>query len=147
MTGKANKLRVTRRGLMRATASGAVAAAATAAAGVANPPRAHAAAGSHALAPGQLDDYYGFWSSGQTGELRILGIPSMRELMRVPVFNRCSASGWGQTNESLKVLTEGLLPETKAFLAAGAASPTTTATSTTRICRSPTAPMTAATCS
>ena len=30
MTGKANKLRVTRRGLMRATASGAVAAAATA---------------------------------------------------------------------------------------------------------------------
>ncbi len=118
MTDKANKLRVTRRGLMRATAGGAVAAAATAAAGVAGPGRAQAAAGSHALAPGQLDDYYGFWSSGQTGELRILGVPSMRELMRVPVFNRCSASGWGQTNESLKVLTEGLTPETKAFLAA-----------------------------
>lgn len=37
-------------------------------------------------------------------------------MMRIPVFNRCSATGWGQTNESLKVLTEGLLPETVEFL-------------------------------
>ena len=117
MSNKFKDLIMTRRGMLGATASGAVIAGTGIASTLASTKAAEAAGSAVNLAPGELDDYYGFWSSGQTGELRILGFPSMRELMRVPVFNRCSATGWGQTNESLKVLTDGMMPETKEFLA------------------------------
>ncbi len=117
MSNRFKDLVMTRRGMLGATASGAVLAGAGVGGTMMSATPAEAASSAINLAPGELDDYYGFWSSGQTGELRILGFPSMRELMRVPVFNRCSATGWGQTNESLKILTEGLMPETKEFLA------------------------------
>lgn len=123
-TQEKRKEEITRRDLLGGPVKGALAVGAVAASGVGagaligSSKPAAAASGDHVLQPGELDEYYGFWSSGQSGELRILGIPSMRELMRIPVFNRCSATGWGSTNESRKILTEGLLPESRSVLAA-----------------------------
>ncbi len=129
-TGKTEKGGISRRALLGTSAAGGAAlaglggarlatiggatGAATVAAGTTT---AQAQEAAH-VGPGDLDEYYGFWSSGQTGEVRILGVPSMREFMRIPVFNRCSATGWGQTNESIRIHQENMLPATREYLAA-----------------------------
>ena len=89
-----------------------------AAGGIAAPALAQGTPGNqeYVVHPGELDEYYVLLSGGHSGEVRIMGLPSMRELIRVPIFNRESATGWGLTNESRKVLTEGLTPETVEFL-------------------------------
>ena len=119
------EISISRRQLLGGSAKlAAIASAATvggvAGMGIMTPKAAEAAIkAKYSVEPGDLDEYYGFWSGGQSGEMRIMGMPSMRELMRVPVFNRCSATGWGLTNESRKILRDGLLPETKKFLDSG----------------------------
>ncbi len=60
-------------------------------------------AGVH-LKPGELDTYYGLWSGGHTGDVRVMGIPSGRELLRIPCFVPDALVGWGITNESKKVM-------------------------------------------
>jgi len=91
-------------------------AAGLAAAGIAGQAAAQGAGRSPHVGPGELDEYYVLVSGGHSGEVRIAGLPSMRELTRIPIFNRESATGWGQTNESIKVMTDGMTPETREFL-------------------------------
>jgi nitrous-oxide reductase len=59
--------------------------------------------GTH-LKPGELDTYYGLWSGGHTGDMRVLGLPSGREITRIPCFVPDALVGWGITNESKKIM-------------------------------------------
>jgi len=98
---------LTRRGFLTTAAAGTVVGA-----GVAmglKPTESQASEGklSAHVPPGKLDDYYGFWSGGQSGEVRVLGVPSMRELKRIPMYNHCSATGHGTTDASKKILKKG----------------------------------------
>jgi nitrous-oxide reductase len=60
--------------------------------------------GSIHMKPGELDTYYGLWSGGHTGDMRVLGLPSGRELTRIPCFVPDALVGWGITNESKKIM-------------------------------------------
>ncbi len=64
----------------------------------------HGAGASVHLKPGELDSYYGLWSGGHTGDMRVLGLPSGREIHRIPCFAPDALVGWGITNESKKVM-------------------------------------------
>ncbi|ART55794.1 nitrous-oxide reductase [Acidovorax carolinensis] len=79
---------------------------ATAASGpVAAPAAAHTdAANATHLKPGELDTYYGLWSGGHNGDMRVLGLPSGREIHRIPCFVPDALVGWGITNESKKIM-------------------------------------------
>jgi len=81
------------------------AAAAPAAAPASAPAPAHdGAANATHIKPGELDTYYGLWSGGHTGDMRVLGMPSGRELHRIPCFVPDALVGWGITNESKKIM-------------------------------------------
>jgi nitrous-oxide reductase len=66
-------------------------------------PEAPAGASAH-LKPGELDTYYGLWSGGHTGDVRVLGLPSGREIHRIPCFVPDALVGWGVTNESKQIM-------------------------------------------
>jgi nitrous-oxide reductase len=72
-------------------------------------PASHSSANNVHLKPGELDTYYGLWSGGHTGDVRVLGLPSGRELLRIPCFVPDALIGWGITNESKQVM--GVKPD------------------------------------
>lgn len=47
------------------------------------------------VAPGEHDEYYGFLSGGPGGDVRVVGIPSMRLVRRIPVFEPSMRYGYG----------------------------------------------------
>ena len=53
---------------------------------------------------GRMDDYYMFASGGHSGQLLVIGVPSMRLLKTVPVFTPDPYDGWGYSAPSQNVL-------------------------------------------
>ncbi|EKN63216.1 nitrous oxide reductase apoprotein [Schinkia azotoformans MEV2011] len=53
---------------------------------------------------GEKDEYYLFASGGHSGQLFVYGVPSMRHIRTVPIFSQDSATGYGWSEESKKLM-------------------------------------------
>ena len=64
------------------------------------------------VAPGEYDDYYGFFSGGYNGQLSVYGLPSGRHTYTIPVFSKSPTSGYGYTEETKNMLntSHGMVP-------------------------------------
>ena len=58
------------------------------------------------VAPGDLDEYYLFYSGGHSGNVYVGGVPSMRHISTIPVFAPYPATGYGFDKESKELLGE-----------------------------------------
>jgi len=56
------------------------------------------------VAPGDLDEYYLFYSGGHSGQIFVAGIPSMRHIATIPVFTPYPGTGYGFDDESKEML-------------------------------------------
>jgi nitrous-oxide reductase len=56
------------------------------------------------VAPGDLDEYYVFYSGGHSGNVYVGGLPSMRHIATIPVFAPYSATGYGYDKETKEML-------------------------------------------
>ncbi|MBC7596375.1 MAG: Sec-dependent nitrous-oxide reductase [Kineosporiaceae bacterium] len=66
--------------------------------------------------PGKYDPYYMFASGGHSGQVQIIGVPSMRLLKIIPVFSRDSFSGYGFDGDVDGVIRAGSDPAKSAPL-------------------------------
>ena len=58
------------------------------------------------VAPGDLDEYYLFYSGGHSGQIFVAGVPSMRHIATIPVFSPYPGTGYGFDDESKEMLGE-----------------------------------------
>ncbi len=56
------------------------------------------------VAPGDLDEYYLFYSGGHSGQIYVAGVPSMRHICSIPVFSPYPATGYGFDKETKEML-------------------------------------------
>jgi nitrous-oxide reductase len=55
--------------------------------------------------PGDLDEYYLFYSGGHSGQIFVSGIPSMRHIATIPVFTPYPGTGYGFDDETREMLS------------------------------------------
>jgi len=58
------------------------------------------------VAPGDLDEYYLFYSGGHSGNVFVAGVPSMRHIATIPVFTPYPSTGYGFDKKSKEMLDE-----------------------------------------
>jgi len=56
------------------------------------------------VAPGEYDEYYGFFSGGFSGQLSVYGLPSGRLFKVIPVFSQDAEKGYGYNEETKPML-------------------------------------------
>ena len=56
------------------------------------------------VAPGEYDEFYGFFSGGFSGQVSVYGLPSGRLLKIIPVFSQDGEKGWGYNEETKPML-------------------------------------------
>lgn len=64
------------------------------------------------VAPGDYDEFYGFFSGGYSGQLSVYGMPSGRHIYTIPVFSQSPTNGYGYNEETRKMLetSHGFIP-------------------------------------
>ncbi|WP_440999242.1 Sec-dependent nitrous-oxide reductase [Fodinibius sp. SL11] len=64
------------------------------------------------VAPGEHDEFYGFFSGGYNGQLGVYGLPSGRHIFTIPVFSQAAVNGYGYSEETKAMLqtTDGFVP-------------------------------------
>ncbi len=64
------------------------------------------------VAPGEHDEFYGFFSGGFSGQVSVYGLPSGRLLKVIPVFSQDAEKGYGYNEETKPMLNTnfGFIP-------------------------------------